>query len=408
MILAETPGLAELVILPATCGQPPLDWRSVEHALGDAVDDEVWILGGGGCLGRLGNPPRPNWHVHPGAHCQALVAGGTLVDECLKQRAHLLTPGWLAHWRERIARWGFDEVGARAFFAETAQSLVLFDTGVLPGSGTMLEEMARYVGLPERSIPVGIDHLRLLVEGVALRSRVRRAEAAGEREMWAGARRAQRELADLNMVLDLVTSLTGIAEERVVAQKVLNLCTVLFAPSSLAFLDIVEGVPAEAAVESAAGTLDLWPLRWFCASPTRRETLGTAGFMVKLTHQGEGVGAVLVDGIQFPAHGDHYLGLASIIADVAGLAIANARAYGKLQRTLADLQAATENVTMLEGLIPICAYCKKIRDDKGYWEAVESYVYRAPSASFTHGICEACVNKHFPDEGGEEPKPGSG
>jgi sensor domain CHASE-containing protein len=62
----------------------------------------------------------------------------------------------------------------------------------------------------------------------------------------------------------------------------------------------------------------------------------------------------------------------------------------KLQATLAD-------VKQLSGLLPICAYCKKIRDDKGYWNQIEAYIKDHSEAQFSHGICRDCAKEHFPD-----------
>jgi len=55
-----------------------------------------------------------------------------------------------------------------------------------------------------------------------------------------------------------------------------------------------------------------------------------------------------------------------------------------------DLQEALANVKSLSGLLPICASCKKIRDDQGYWNQIEAYVSEHTQAEFTHGICPEC------------------
>ena len=67
-----------------------------------------------------------------------------------------------------------------------------------------------------------------------------------------------------------------------------------------------------------------------------------------------------------------------------------------------ELQDALANVKSLSGLLPICASCKKIRDDKGYWSQVESYIQEHSEATFTHGICPDCIKKLYPNlvEGG--------
>lgn len=66
-------------------------------------------------------------------------------------------------------------------------------------------------------------------------------------------------------------------------------------------------------------------------------------------------------------------------------------------RLLHDLHAATSNIKILTGLLPICAGCKKIRDDGGYWSQVEQYVADRSEADFTHGICPECAKRLYPD-----------
>jgi len=69
----------------------------------------------------------------------------------------------------------------------------------------------------------------------------------------------------------------------------------------------------------------------------------------------------------------------------------------ELQRDLADrvreLEEALSQVRSLRGLLPICAYCKKIRDDKNYWQEVEGYISKHSEAQFSHGICPGCYEK---------------
>lgn len=62
-----------------------------------------------------------------------------------------------------------------------------------------------------------------------------------------------------------------------------------------------------------------------------------------------------------------------------------------------SLQAALDEIRTLSGIVPICSYCKQIRDDRGYWEQVETYVERHSQATFTHGICPDCFKEHFPE-----------
>lgn len=65
----------------------------------------------------------------------------------------------------------------------------------------------------------------------------------------------------------------------------------------------------------------------------------------------------------------------------------------KLKNLIDELRQALDNIQTLKGLLPICAWCKKIRDDKGYWQQVETYISLHSKADFTHSICPECKIK---------------
>ena len=65
--------------------------------------------------------------------------------------------------------------------------------------------------------------------------------------------------------------------------------------------------------------------------------------------------------------------------------------------TLMISERLRAEIKTLGGLLPICSHCKKIRDDKGYWSQVESYIREYSMAEFTHGICPECADKYYPD-----------
>lgn len=62
-----------------------------------------------------------------------------------------------------------------------------------------------------------------------------------------------------------------------------------------------------------------------------------------------------------------------------------------------ELEQAVAKIRTLSGLLPICASCKKIRDDKGYWTQLESYISQHSDAEFTHGCCPECMKKLYPE-----------
>jgi GAF domain-containing protein len=68
----------------------------------------------------------------------------------------------------------------------------------------------------------------------------------------------------------------------------------------------------------------------------------------------------------------------------------------ELRRVSTHLANALDHIKKLQGLLPICAWCKRIRDDEGYWSQVEAYFHKATGADFTHGICPECLEKALP------------
>lgn len=67
------------------------------------------------------------------------------------------------------------------------------------------------------------------------------------------------------------------------------------------------------------------------------------------------------------------------------------------EELIVSLRQALKEVKTLRGILPTCAYCKDIRDDDGHWHQLEAYIQNHSHARFSHGICEACAAKHFPE-----------
>ncbi len=74
------------------------------------------------------------------------------------------------------------------------------------------------------------------------------------------------------------------------------------------------------------------------------------------------------------------------------------------EKLIRELQTALAEIKTLKGIIPICCSCKKIRNDSGYWEQIESYMSQHLNAEFTHGICPHCVKKLYSDVVKEDPR----
>jgi PAS domain S-box-containing protein len=87
------------------------------------------------------------------------------------------------------------------------------------------------------------------------------------------------------------------------------------------------------------------------------------------------------------------VGVSSIERDITS----EKRAEAERKRLIDELSEALKRVRTLSGLLPICASCKKIRDDKGEWEPVENYIKAHSEANFSHGMCPDCMEKWYPN-----------
>jgi len=87
-------------------------------------------------------------------------------------------------------------------------------------------------------------------------------------------------------------------------------------------------------------------------------------------------------------------GLVGIIFDITD----RKKEEKEKEMLIQELQTALEEIKTLKGIIPICMHCKGIRDDKGSWNKLEKFITEHSEAQFSHGICEECLNKYYPEE----------
>lgn len=96
--------------------------------------------------------------------------------------------------------------------------------------------------------------------------------------------------------------------------------------------------------------------------------------------------------------------MATHFGELAAIALSNSRALEERdhfaqeqERLIAELRATLKEVKTLKGLLPICSFCKRVRDDEGYWERLEEYLAKHADAEVSHGLCPDCVKEHYPE-----------
>ena len=98
---------------------------------------------------------------------------------------------------------------------------------------------------------------------------------------------------------------------------------------------------------------------------------------------------------KFPLHGEN--GAISAVAGFCTDITKRKQAEVANEALIEKLQKAIEEIKSLQGILPICMHCKQIRDDKGFWHRVETYIEKHSEAAFSHGICPDCLNEFHPN-----------
>ncbi len=89
--------------------------------------------------------------------------------------------------------------------------------------------------------------------------------------------------------------------------------------------------------------------------------------------------------------------LAKKVEELRGEVAAHERSEHDKEVLIEELQKALAEIKTLKGIVPICASCKKIRDDQGFWNQIEAYVREHSEAEFSHGLCPDCARTLYPD-----------
>ena len=307
--LREKYGDIEVAYFPSRCGMPPIEWSKLQEKLPGLGDHtELHVVS---CGGITGLPEKQlitdRYHSYDLKQCYHLITSPDLAEYYIQKGFYLVTPGWLAHWRDILEGWGFDRPTAVVFFREAARAILLLDTKVDPAAEANLDEFARYVERPHETVKVGLDYLKLLLGNRVLKFRAENSCSAENAEVAD----RQKELADFAMALDLLNTLARVRQEETVLENIKTMFTMLFAPRAVIFREAVE--------ESSAGDSEL-------ENDTDSFTLGVQGSSGLL-------GYLDIIGVNQPRYLTQYKQLADRIVNICGLAIENARHY----QTIKDL-----------------------------------------------------------------------
>jgi len=224
-----------------------------------------------------------------------------------------------------------------------------------------------------------------------------------QKELNSDFAKARKQVSDYAMAFDLLANITQSGTEAETIHSIFQFCNLLFLPKKLFYVSLKDGQPDQI-YSLFSMTEDDTAIKTRLSSfvETYAWTDSKQGFRIKIDYKGKAMGILEVDGIGFSQHREQYLNLTLSIADVCGLAIENAKRYQqikdaerKIRQEKEKLEKAMSEIKILSGFLPICAHCKKIRDDKGYWNQIEEYITEHSEAQFSHSMCSECSDKLY-------------
>lgn len=379
----------EVIHYPALCIQRK-GWKdAVTQALSLIPPDceQTIFIGTDSCLPEkealaMTNNPR----IYNLEQCFHLLVSKSLTQKYLNEGAYLLTPGWLKNWQDYLEQWGFKRDDASEFFRDFAKKLVLLDSRLNETEPIKnIEDLSEYLQIPYEVIPVGLDHLILIINSLILEWKLSK-----EKEQVRDTRDyANSQLADYAMILDIMSKLYKATNEEEIISNILDLFTMLFAPQQLSYIPIIDGKTASPVYRGdKKPCLDkLREIALLMKAPYRWHT-NRQGFLLRLGQGQDCWGVLDVAGITFSEHKNRYLNVALNITGVCGLAISNARQYKKIKQTeeaiaeekerllvtlhsIADGVITTDAAGIIQLINPVAAELTGWKQNEAYGKSLE-------------------------------------
>jgi|GEM_PF-1654099 len=335
---------------PARCGHPAINLDEIKHAMGETWEtcEEVHIFGGVCLLSSLQNQISQDRliHLHLQKQCFYLLTNRELVDYLLQEGAYLVTPGWLERWIYWMEQAGFqNQDQAQQFFCESARKLVLLDSCVSSTKNRLqLQEFSNYANLPAEIIPVGLEHLRFLIEQILAKKKM----ASIQQRAIEKENELIHQIADYAMALDLIKPLAQINDEKIAVEKIIELFQMLFAPQTLVYASLEEHdaqIIYGKQLDPSVVEMHSQQIRDLKEEYYLHEN--GAGFTLPINRNQQLLGFLIVGDVHFPEYTQRYLNLALSMTGVFGLAIENSRHFYEIkqQQEEAHRLAITDSLT---------------------------------------------------------------
>ncbi|MFO8236195.1 MAG: HAMP domain-containing sensor histidine kinase [Bacteroidales bacterium] len=315
----------QLISYTANCSSNALNPTVVSDIASKSGSDSGIIVIAGSCYSPDNSKIRNNKDVKVVQleQCFELILNPETIYHFIKQGYYIVSNGWLRNYEHHIQSWGFDKESARSFFQESMKSILLLDTKIPGDYMPDLLALSEYMSLPYEIIPVGLSHCKKYIDTIVLNWR----NENEQRKLSDKLSEISRQSADHKLIFNQLETLVRLTNEKEIAQIGVQLINILFAPSEIVYKFVNND--QEESFEFKG---------FFNSSAFNSEN----SFSIEIKYVDELLGIVEVNGLQFPQFRRKYEEMGTVISQLFGMAIANARKYSELEHSK-SLIAESEN-----------------------------------------------------------------
>jgi len=313
------------------------------NLLENTLQSSRCVLLGGNCIkGFSSRTIRDVYYsVHGKGFCAEFLIDPAQLTSYVKEGYYVVTPGWLRNWKFHIEKWGFNEEGSKDFFKECSAGILLLDTGIDSKSSRHLEDFKNTIGLPVKTISIGYEYYRNLLNSILLKNVLEEEREDFQKQNDSLSKR----VADYAMMCDLFQDVIYIKEEHAIIEQLIEIISMMTA-AKYGYYGVIKDSHVCEVIGNAPD--DSMEKAFQIENGPESQILpGKNGYYIKIRYGEDLVGILAVEEVMFPEYLERYLGMLQGVSGFIGLAVGNARSFDQIQVLVDDLRNSNLEISQM-------------------------------------------------------------